>query len=120
MSRKLESLANTFDSEFKRQSLYVYLEERGCPLEFLQHIRDFYEKRRIAHPVYNYPNKEDNETVFCFGKFKGKSINDPAIPKSYINWCLKQEKLGLTFPIFYNSLRKFVAKYNIIESSDDE
>lgn len=100
-------LANTFNSEFKRESLYVYLDQRGCPMEWLNHIKEFYDDRRKHSPVYlPYPNRLDCETHFPFGKYLGKKIDDPEVPNSYRRWLLSQDKMMLSYPLLTNALKK--------------
>lgn len=101
------SLSAESSTRFKRESLLVYLDNKGCPLEWLNHIKDFYEQRRKEHPVYKpYPNPMDCETHFPFGKYAGKPVDSDEVPIRYKKWLLSQQKMMLSYPLLTNALKK--------------
>lgn len=110
----MATITNNDDTQIKRESLYVYLDQKGCPIEWLNHIRDFYENRRKNHPVYQpYPNKLDNESTFPFGKHKNKRIEDPTVPDSYRKWIISQKEMMLSYPLLTNMLKKYCLKVGL-------
>lgn len=97
------------DMSYERKSLYAFLEERGVGDDVLALIQEFFEERRSSHPVYKqYPNELDREDQIPFGRHKGKKIDDPTVPRSYLTWMYNQKKLNINFPLFINSLKKHI------------